>query len=70
MGITGLQPRKYRAGLQHRAQGMVGRQRHLVDHFCGAHQFRCLVGEVRHPDHLDQHPGGLFAVAVVDQFGA
>ena len=31
---------------------------------------RRLVGEVRHPDHLDQHLGGLFRVDVVDTSAA
>ena len=49
---------------------MVGRQRYRVDQIGGAPQLRRFVGEVRHADHLDQHPSGLFLVTVVDRLGA
>jgi hypothetical protein len=68
--FCGLQPREDGTGRQHRAQWMVGGQRRRVDQLGGAAQLRCLVGEIRHPDHLDQHPGSLFSITAGHRLGA
>ncbi len=69
-GFTGLNSRQNRAGGEHGNEWMVGRQRYRIDQIGGALQPRCFVGEVRHANHLDQHPSGLFPVPVVDRLGA